>query len=360
MFNEFAAQVWTPSDASVVVANNTDWSIDGSSKKITWTDGEDEYVTIAFTEADLSSWEEISFYISMKDQLLTGNIFSITVDGNEYNFSRSEFRSGKWKHILIDCSDMGAVSSIVITCLVENLVLFVDYIGYRRVTYSCDVDIIEALKDHINLDYDTTTYLSADVSAGDTSISLQSKSYINDVCVLQIDDGYGNIETIEVIDRDLTLKEPIVNGFTNGDEVSVLCPIRSEEYDELEPDPLCGIHVYDIDAGKDRTVELVKGGSKTKEYLGALGILVYIDCNSKKKLLQMSREFNRKYGVEFEFLLDGELVDIYLDNTVFADDMIGNNPRMAYYYRLEPQPYLFANTVSISTITVTTQSEPVT
>lgn len=359
MFNEFAVQVWTPSDTPVVISNNTDWSIDGSSKKIVWTDGADEYVTVSFTEADLSSWEEISFYISMRDQIEEGNMFSIAIDGNTYNYSRAEFRSGKWKHALIDCSSMGAISTIVITSLVANLTLFIDYIGYRRVTYNNDVDIIEALKDHINLNYDTTTYLSADVAAGDTSISLQSKNYINDVCVLQVDDGYGTIETIEVVDRDLNLKTPMVNGFTSGDEVIVVCPVRSEEYDELEPDPICGIHVYDMDAGKERTVELVKNGSKTKEYLGSLGLLVYIDCSSKKKLLQMSREFNRKYGREFEFLLDGELVDIYLENTVFADEVIGNNPRMVYYYRIEPQPYLFANTVPIDTITVTVQSEPV-
>jgi len=358
VFHEFTAQVWTPSDPSVVITNNTDWSIDGSSKKIVWTDGEDEYATISFTAADLSSWEEISLYISMRDQLVAGDIFSITVDGNEYNFTRSEFRSGSWRHLLIDCSGMGTVSTVVITSLVANLTLFVDYIGYRKVTYTCDVDIIEALKDHINLDYAVTTYLSADVSAGDDSLSVQSKSYINDDCILQIDDGYGTIETVEVIDRDLTLKDSITNGFTSGDEVTVLCPVRSEEYDDLEPDPICGIHVYDVDAEKERTVQLMKNSSKVKEYLGSLGILVYIDCSSKKKLLQMSREFNRKYGREFEFLLDGELVDIYLENAVFADEIIGNNPRMAYYYRLEPQPYLFVNTVSMETITITVQSEP--
>jgi hypothetical protein len=102
---------------------------------------------------------------------------------------------------------------------------------------------------------------------------------------------------------------------------------------------------------------LAKNGVKLKQYLGNLGILIYIDCNSKDKLFQLSREFNFKYGDEFQFLLDGEKVDIYLENSIFADNYIGNNPRMAYYYRLQPQPHLLVDFGYIDDLTLTVESE---
>jgi hypothetical protein len=181
------------------------------------------------------------------------------------------------------------------------------------------------------------------------------KGYINDTSILQLNDGAGTIDTVELLSRDGELKSALVHNFNTGSAVSVLCPVRSEDYDDLQPDPICGIKVYDMKVDRQRTVVRTKNGSKIKEYLGALGILIYIDCKSKKKLLQMSREYNKKYGEEFQFLLDGEQVDIYLESSVFADDVIGNNPRMAYYYLIEPQPYLLINPPALTTVTLTTE-----
>jgi hypothetical protein len=354
MFNEFASQVWTPSDAAVVVSNNTDTSIDGSSKKIVWTAAANKYVTISFTAIDLSTWEEISFYVYIKDLLTESDIFRVTIDGNDYDFSRTEFNVG-WNHVLVDCSNMGSISSIVITSLVANLTMFVDYFGYRKATYNIDVDVITALKNHLNLDYDVETTLSAAASAGDTEISLTSKNYINDSAVLELDDGAGTTEEVELLNREGELVSALSNSFSQGDTVRALCPIRSEDYDDLEPDPVCGITVYDVAVNKEDVLIVTKNRSKLKQYLGTLGILIYIDCKSKKKLLQMVREYNKKYGEGFEFLLDGEQVEIYMDNSIFNDGIIGTNPRMAYYYRLEPQPYLFINAtpVDVDNITLT-------
>lgn len=356
MFEEFENQTWAASDSTVTIANNTDTSIDGSSKKITWTDTDEAYVTFAFDQVIVSGWEEISFHIYLSGSLSSDNIFKMTIDGTDFNFSRSDFRPSKWNHILIDCSEMDPIEEITITALVEDLVLFIDYLGVRKVTYNCDVDIIEALKDHITLDYDVDTTLSADADAGDESISLTSKAYITDTSILELDDGNGTTEEVELVDRNGELKEALENSFSGGDEVRVLCPVRSEEYDELEPDPICGIQVFDISADRREDIEILKNGVKVKEYLGNLGVLVYIDCSHKKKLLQLAREYNRKYGNEFRFLLDGETVDIYMESSLFSPDMIGNNPRMAYYYRVEPQPYLLASNVERVTDTVTVES----
>jgi len=359
VFSEFTTQTWIPSAISVVVANNTDTSIDGSCKSITWTEAIDEYVTIGFDEIDLSTYEEISFHIYVGDVLTEDDIFMVTIDSTEFSFTREELRMGRWNHILIDCSEMTTVSSIIITSLVEDLILFVDYIGYRRVTYNCDIDIIEALKAHINLDYDVSTTLSAAASAGDDSISLTSKAYITDTSTLEIDNGSGTIETVDLISINGELSEELVNSFASGVEVRCICPVRNEDNESLEPDPICGIMVYDINVDKDECIVQTKNRSKIKEYLGSLGILIYIDCSSKKKLMQMAREFNKKYGREFQFLLDGEQVDIYMDSSIFTEEVIGNNPRMAYYYQIEPQPYLLVNRVPIETITVTVESKGV-
>ena len=168
MFNEFSSQVWTPSAGGVVATNNTDTSIDGSCKKIVWTDSANEYIDIDFTSVDLSLWEEISLYIYMPDILEEGNVFKITINSTDYNFTREELRRNYWNHVLFDCSSFTDIDQITITSLVDDLVLFVDYIGYRKVTYNCDVDIITALKNHISLDYGVSTTLSSAASIGAT------------------------------------------------------------------------------------------------------------------------------------------------------------------------------------------------
>jgi hypothetical protein len=148
------------------------------------------------------------------------------------------------------------------------------------------------------------------------------------------------------------LKEPLVNAFAIGDVVTVLCPVRGEDYDSVEPDPVCGVVVFDVGVEKTDTIVKTRDTNKTKQFLGPLGVAIYIDCSSKKKLLQLVREFNLKYGERFQFLLDGEQVDVIIDSHIFADDTIGNNPRMTYFYKIEPQPYTVVVPVAIDTLTV--------
>lgn len=352
MFSEFSNQTWTPSAVSVTVEDNTDTSIDGSCKKITWSTATGESVVIGFDSVDLSDYEEISLYIRFKDLICSGDFFTITIGGVDYDFSKNDLRRNMWNHLLFDCHDLTDTSSITITSLVPDLVLMIDYIGYRKVTYDADLDVYVAFKNTISLDYGVSTTLSEAVSSGDLTITLASSSYINDSSVLEITGG-GVSEIIELNSKDGDLREALENDYDAGSIVRVLCPVRGEDIDSVEPDPVCGVMIYDRIPDKELQIQKIKDGSKIKEYLGQLGILVYIDCNSKKKLLQLCRQYDQLYGNEFQLMLDGELVEVYLDTSLFADDTIGNNPRMAYYYLLNSQPYLYANKGEITSLTLT-------
>lgn len=356
MFIELQNQIYTPSAGSVVITNNTDDSIDNSSKKIVWTSGLNATCTITFDSVTLSNYEEISFYLNQANFISEGNIFKITVGGSDYNFEKL---SRGWNHILIDCTGMGATTTIVITSLVANLTLFLDLIGYRKVDYTCATDLILALKNHISLDYNISTTLSADVLTGATTISLTDKRYINDTSMLEIDNGAGLTEEVELINKSGKLLNPIANDFTSGDTVNVLCPTLSQSHDSVEPDPVCGIVVYDKQSVKENYIETVRDGYIHKFYTGALGIIIYIDCTSDKKLLQLSCEFDFNYGERFQFLLDGELTNVVLENAVYAESIIGNNPRMAYYYSIDPQAIKDASNIPIDTINLNVNSEEI-
>jgi len=350
MFTEFTTQTFTPSAGSVVITDNTDLSIDGTSKKIVWTDGQNETCTIDFDAVTLSNYEELTFYLHQKQELNTGNIIKITIDGNDYNF---ETLNEGWNFIIIDCSGMGATSQIVIECLVENLTLFIDYIGYRKAGHDRDTDLILAIKNTISLSYGVTTTLSANAPAGSTSISLTSLSYIKDNSILQLDDGGGTTEEVELTSKSGRLKTAIANAFSSGDTVTVLCPVRGEDFDNMEPDPICGIVLYNATPDKEDTVIKIKDGYIHKVYTGEIGVMIYIDCSSKKKLMELKSQYDVNYGERFQMFLDGQKIDVYLTDSSFLDDEIGNNPRIAYYYNIKSQPYTTGKVVPITTINQT-------
>lgn len=358
MFFELLNQTWTTSVAGATTAANTDLSIDGSSRRLVFNQV-NGYADVTFTSIDMSAYEELSLQVYVPNTLYN-ELFTITIGGVVYTFTRDELRTREWNHILFDCSDFTtALTSIRFTSLVTDLVLFVDLIGCRSVTYNCDIDVIEALKDHITLDYGVETTLSAAAVAGDEVISLNYGSitgYITDHSMIELDDEAGTTETVTLIDKEGTLLAPLVNSFPSGAIASVICPVLSEDYDDVQPDPVCGIKVTDVKVNRQRTVTKAKNISLIKEYLGELGLVIYIDCSSKKKLLQMAREYNRNYGKEFQFVLDGEQVEIYRDSSAFIEDVIGNNPRVAYYYNFEPQPYLRMREVVLTSVTVSADS----
>jgi len=360
MFTEFTNQVYTESDESyVTISDNTDFSIDGSAKKFVFGLGSvDQYIDISFDEVDISDYEEICFHVSVRPQLTDENIFKITINGVDYNFTSRDFCHGLYNFIMIDCESMTSISSIRITNLQNSLQMFFDYPGVRKVTYAdMDKDVVSALQDHISIDYGVSTTLSGGVSAGAKKVSLASWNYINECTVLQITDGV-NTEECVLKNEDGDLRDSLTYGYASGSTVTALCKVLREDYDNIEVDPICGIVVTDLGTSREDVSVPVAGGYKHKRFLGALGVLVYIDCRSKQKVLRMAREYQADYGDRFQFLLDGELVDMYLEDTVFTDNEIGNNPRMAFLYRMEPQPITIATSVA-TTMTLTVEPEEI-
>ncbi len=357
MFTEFTNMTWTPSSSKVDITNNTDFEIDGSSKKIVWTDGNAETVTIGFDSINLNNYEEISFYLSQSFVNLPSILYTITVGGQTYSFENIVVKG--WHHVLIDCSALGTVTNIVITAATDNLTLFIDVLGVRKVDYTNDIDVLTAVKEKISLDYNVSTTLATDLASTAMSVSLTSSKYVNNTSVIEVDNGSGTTVELQLANKGGALKSSPGTAFSSGDTVNVLCPTVMGDYDNTEPDPVCGVTFFDKRVGNNEVYISYLNGTAHKIFTGALGVLVYIDCSSKKKLLQLISEYNYNYGERFKILLDGELVFVLLETAQFVEDSIGNNPRMAYFYYIEPQPITIAKTVEISTLTLTVDSEQV-
>jgi len=361
MFSEFANQIWTVSATGAAVTNNTDESIDGSSKKIVFTEA-DAWALSTFTSVNLSAYEEVSLQIYIKPTLSGQNIFKLEINGNEYNFTR--FSRPGWHHVLIDCQGWGAVTTIKFTSLLGATVLFVDLIGYRKVTYeTMDYDVVEAIKNAISLNYNVATTLSANAPAGSRSISLASAAYINNTTMLRLTDG-ATTEDVQLQKSDGTLMTPLVNAYASATTVvTALCPVISEENQAIESNPVCGIFISDTGSENEDIVIPTKGvstpGAKLKRFLGALQITVYIDCSSKKKFLSLCRQFDYSNGESFYILLDGEKVELYQEaNPITTPETdLGNLPRKAYFYSIEPQPITVSTKREIETITIDLDSE---
>ena len=341
MFKEFTNQVYTP-DIGIVVSDNTDTFIKGPlSKRMEWVDAENKKCIISFDEINLSDYEEITLYVLQKRVLSSNSLFSFKINGKEYYFSNASIQ-GEWMQILIDCSELGNTSEIEITSLVPNLVLFTNLLGYRKVGYDKDVDLLESFRQTIQLTYNVETTLMEDVSIGDTNISLASFSYIYETTMLVLDDGVKQ-ETVSLEDMDGNLVLPLTQNFLAAETiVKAICPTLIEGINSIEPDPIVGISVSDINVDKQYLEEPVHTKYITKMFTGELGIQVYIDTRSKLKFLELVTEYKHKYGEGFYILLDGERVCVKLDTTNFFDRVIGNNPRLSFFYYVEPQPTLIS------------------
>lgn len=356
MFVEFVNQAWTPSDASVTVTDNTDHAImDGVSKKLEWSSATGETVTITFDPVDLGQYEEICFYLDQRVLNLPGDLYEFTIGGQSIAFKN--IKQPGWYHAIIDCSEMGIVSEIVITSLVEDLVLFIDILGYRKVGHDRDIDVMEAFRNTISLDYDVEKTLSTSLYPDSEEIELSDWSYVYNTSVLLLDNGVGTTQEVQLSGRGV-LKEAVGDSFPSGEVVKVLCPTVLADFDDVEPNPVCGISFYDKLVGNNITHVYMENGHAEKIFTGALGVLVYIDCSSKKKLLQLAREYDFKYGERFHILLDGEIVFVSIEAPQYVEDSIGNNPRIAYFYMVEPQPYTIAKAVQITTLNLEIESIP--
>lgn len=336
MFQEFENQVWTPNDPSNVFISDFTSSLRGQCKKVIFGLGsEGESVTVSFDEVDLSLYEEISFYIYLRQDLREKKVLKLIINGQEYllqNLSRA------YHHVLIDTVNMGTVSNLQFVNLTNSCVFFIDLIGYRSVDYaSLDRDLIGALKQHIELDYNFKTEITAAAQEGEKQLAFLNNKYIFDSSMIEIRDDQKS-EHAHLWSKDGELLDPLANSYSAGAQVRVLCPVLLEDFEDLEPDPVCGIVITDFESAKEFVVVKTLNGVKIKRFLGRLGITIYIDCQSTEKVWELTRQYEAKYGERFTFLLDGELVDIYLEDSGYIDNEIGNNPRTTFFYRITPQP----------------------
>lgn len=351
MFQELRNQIWSASDTDKVFIDDiSHFTIDGDAKSVMFgLQSKNEWAEVAFDEIDFNDFEELVFHIYYQAKLGPPPVFKLTIGGKEYFFDKPS-SSRDYSFIIIDASGLGKVSSMRITSLMESTVIFIDVLGARKTDYSCmDTDLIHALKNHIALDYEVETSLEADVPVGAKQISLKSMAYIFDTTMLQLEEG-GIKENVALVDAVGHLRKPLENAFTASAIVRALCPTVTEEETERQYDPICGIAVYDMSTSKEDVMIYTKTGQKRKRFLGRLGIHIYIDCVSKQKVIQLTRQYQQKYGERFIFLLDGERIELRCESTIFIDNEIGNNPRKSFFYRCDPQPVLvkFQNDFNIS------------
>lgn len=342
MFNSFE-NVLCSASGTGSCEDNTDYSLSGTSKLIKLDDGES--VTITFDEVDLSSYDEISMQLSITENIPPEEMFSVTMDGVEYIF---DYPGRGWKIFLFEARYTN-LSSIIITSKIDNFSMFLDVLGYRKVTFeSMDKDVIKALAGHVSLDFVDTTILSSQASVGDSKIYLESSKNMTKGTKLLLEQS----EEVTLKSKDGSISGKITEQHAAGSLVEVLVPVRFGGDKEIDNNPVCGVLVYDRDS--NRTYENVKtkdNYGKYKVYLGKVYVMIYIECYSEGKLLELSRQYEYNYGDEFTFLLDGQVVDIYaVDKGVYTPDLIGNTPRMSYKYAIKPQPYTRENSKALTDI----------
>ena len=365
MYSLFANLTYVESDnTKITIADNTDFSIDGSSKRIAFVDAEDEYVTVGFTEVDLTNYEELCFYGYTTPVLGTTPVIKVTIDGVDYELKQlNERRSSvnqKFFFLQFDCSEITTISSFRITCLRSDLILFFDMPLYRKAGLdTIDTDILTALQAHISLDYDQDTTISEAGVLGEKYITLADDSYINDTSKIIIDDGV-NSQTVNIVgidNLDIELEDALAYNFANATPVSVLCPVKAGKVSDVVNDPVCGIIISDKQLAKeDEYVKMESGQSKLKRFLGALEVLIYVEASSEKKALYLARQFEQAYGDAFQFLLDGELVEVYQIDSDYIGKEIGGLARSSYLYEIYPQGITLAIGKAITTHTLTVGS----
>lgn len=350
MFQELSNQVWS---GTANIFDNTDFSIDGSSKKCIFS-AIGQYVDITFDIITLSEYEELSLYLYTTPRLPKENLLTLSIDGNDITLEAMN-KNCYFEHILVDCSSMGAVNTIRFISLVSSLTLFIDYIGVRKVSYkNLDISLLQALQDHISLDYGVETTLSSDIAAESKTIDLNSWSYVNNNTELLID----NTEIVRLINKG-ELSEGVASAYSSGTSVKINLPVCLEDMIDIAPDPMIGICLIDVDTDSYRTIEYSKNISKNKKHLGNAVINIFLESSSKLKLLQLAREYNNVYGSSFVFLHDGECTNMYIESVLFIDDEIGNIPRIVYTYKIQVSPITVSKRYPITDLTLNIKASEV-
>jgi hypothetical protein len=339
MYTELANQTWAVSNAlKVSIANNSDFKIKTASKKITFSEV-NSYAEMTFTSVNFALWEELCFYVYTTPQIPTGtdNLFRVTIGSKSWDFKALN-KNDFFHFIQLHAADLGTQTKLRITSLQPSLTLFFDFPLYRLTsTADMDLDLLKAISDHLVITYGVTTTISADVAHGAKQIALTSNAYIYDNTRLRITQALLT-EEVTLQSRDGSLATALVNDYTAGATVEAICPIDYGKKSELVTDPVCGVVLVDRKPEKRFvSVKMDSGIYKRKKVLGAIDVQIYIEGTAEKKVMQMARAFEDKYGAEFQIILDGELVDCYLESSDWLGREIGGLARSAYKYTIQPQ-----------------------
>lgn len=349
MWYQFENIIYTPS-VGASESDNTDWSLSGVSKKFTFTNIGDT-ITIDFDLINLTLFEEISMQIySTPNKNGNKDIFEIQIDGVDYSF---DAMNKEFKQILFDTAGLSALTKMVITSNVENLIMFFDLFGYRIASPGRNIEeVFKSIANTITLDYNASTVLTSKANIGTRQIRVADKKYMLENTIVKI----GGTELAELDNKDGLLKRALSSSFSVGDTVEIICPVRYGDAKRIDNNPVCGIVLYDRQTTRPQYfMEKTKQGiTKRKAFNSKLYILIYLESSYENKLFELIDRFEYNYGEQFSFILDGQKVDlISIDSGSYLPSMIGNYPRMTYRYSFCPQPLTIKRRIPITTQNLT-------
>lgn len=327
MFNYAANITMTPSDPAITMADDS-FSYSGTSKKITF--GVPGTAILNFD--NLSGHSEISFYL-YSPGYLQANKLKVTINGKIYEI---DYFKG-WKYFLFRTSS--DVSNIALESS-DYYIYFIDVIGGRTVSEEkFDDDIPQAFKDHISLSSPFQTSISTIDKSG-RELTFADESGILDRSTLSISNGVL-IENVRMINKKNFLS--MINTFSQGDGVSVICPVEIAENLEFS-DPGIGIEISEDPLTKEISrIETMDGQFKAYEYKEKL-VYVLLRCSDRSTFKKLSAEYAKKYGERFFMLYDGRYVCIYSErNPVYEKDGDGRYYNAMYVYRITPSMIVFGD-----------------
>jgi len=367
MFTPFGETYAVSNGALVTVTDNTDVSIDGTSKLVVFgvrstnTSGKDEFVDLNFSAIDISTDDEIIMYFFTGEDIEKDALFRVNIDGVDYDFGPATV--GPLQIFKFNAEGITFLSQIKITCLVEFMEIFIDAVGHRQTTIANqDNDLIEAFQSEVVVTSGVSSSLGA---AGATlkTIDITTKDYFEDGARVRIVEG-GTTEDAEIESIDLgTLRNTLVNTFTATATVTVLVPSRIDREDMLSNDPMVGILFLgeSSDIKIERTDLISDGSRKKRRWTGERNVMVYLESGSETIHRRMVSEYRNTYGDQFQIFLDGQLVNVYsLGVPASSGKDAGGLMRTTWTYLVRPNPITISTATKKTVPTLTIESEEVT
>ncbi len=367
MFTPFGETYAVSNGALVTVADNTDLSIDGTSKLVvfgdrsTSTPAKDEFVDLDFGSINISARDEIVMHLFTGEDIEKKALFRVTIDGKDFDFGPAT--TVPMQIFKFNAIGITALTQIKITCLVDFLEIFIDAVGHRQTTTEDqDDDLIQAFEDEIVITPGISSVLGAAGATGKT-VDIATKDYFEDGSRIRLTEG-GTTEDAEIESEDQgTLRNALVNTFTDAATATLLASSRHDREDMLANDPMVGILFLgeSSDIKIDRTDKISDGTRKKRRWTGERNLMVYLESSSEKIHRRMVSEYRFTYGDEFQIFLDGQLVNVYsLGVPASSGKDAGGLMRTTWTYLVRPHPITIATADKDTTPTLTIESKEVT